>query len=61
MNNGERKREAGGRGVGKMESNKGTGNFQKRRGERWKEFVGVKGNLYTPIDREGVQVGQWSD
>lgn len=48
-------------GVGKMESNKGTGNFQKRRGERWKEFVGVKGKLYTPIDREGVQVGQWSD
>lgn len=45
----------------KMESNKGTGNFQKRRGEWWKEFVGVKGKLYTPIDREGVQVGQWND
>lgn len=61
MNNGERERETGGKGVGKMESNKGTGNFQKRRGERWKEFVGVKGKLYTPIDREGVQVGQWND
>lgn len=27
----ERERETGGKGVGKMESNKGTGNFQKRR------------------------------
>lgn len=37
------------------------GTFIRGEASEWKEFVGVKGKLYTPIDREGVLVGQWND